>query len=150
MRWYFFFTVLVVVLGAGGFWYYTIQRDAARVDFTLQCVSSNQESRSFLEAVRSNDVQSCNALGETSRQRCLAFLNGDASMCDKDDLYCVAVASRNVSLCADASCRAQASGDVSYCDQAEDRDLCRNFVSFNAEFFARDEESCRLEAEKLI
>lgn len=140
MRWIVVLVVIVLLAGAG-FWYYARQQ---KIEFAAdKCMEARSETQTFLLAIKNKDSSLCQSLDGGMRNRCLAYVVKDVVLCG-EDLECQAVASGNVSACFDPICKAWASGDVSNCNEldADSKEYCSNLVSLNAEYFAISEAQC--------
>lgn len=146
------FLLVLVVLAGAGFWHYSVQREVEIVEFAEGCVRGKTELSEFFGALRSQDASNCDGLPVLYKSRCMAYLLGDSALCSEADLDCLAISSKNLSLCSEESCRAWVSQDLSYCDSLDEDSklVCVNMVSLNSEFFMMTEEECRTAADLFI
>jgi len=152
MRWIIVLVVVLVVAGAGvgGFWYFSAKEEQI-VKNTEMCIASQTHMQKFVEAWRSGDAAMCRGLDGQVRQRCLAYTLNDVSLCGEDK-DCIAITTKNTSLCIEPMCKALAASDTAYCQELEEesQDWCENLVNRNVNFFASNEQLCRAVAEEII
>ncbi len=149
MRWI-LVLLLVALLAGAGFWYYTVRQQKME-RFVNDCIGRQGDMRKFWMALRAKDSEQCKDIGEPLKKKCIAFTRGDPLLCD-NDVTCVAITTKNVSRCFDATCKAQASGNVSYCNEFEGppREMCKNIVAMNVDYFAPNETTCKQASKNVI
>ena len=105
-----------------------------------ECLQGLERVGSFVEAVRTGDVEKCAVL--VSSEFCRAVVLKDESRCGTDQT-CVAFVTSDVSLCGegDADCRAFITGDARECDayssgEIDVREECRALAGKDVRYFS--------------
>ncbi|RMD57954.1 hypothetical protein D6825_02435 [Candidatus Woesearchaeota archaeon] len=122
--------ILLISLAIAGTILWQNYSKKSRLDMTVQeCLSASDERKEFLRALNEKNTEICDSLQGLLKSRCKAYINKDSSGCSPADSECIAITTKDESLCATVYCKAWILEDPSLCSQAPNPSFCKIMVT---------------------